>query len=164
MEFIQIQKTLYNDLAETYDTFGVLYEKKLWHELSIALDNFLLNRNNCRGSNFIELYDNFITKFESRLSQVKLATLISLICYGSENPSKSLEFLNKILLARTRLGPEASLCLDMDVVVIKLRLGTIDEAKQMLEDAKAVLPTISSTETAVLSRFYRATMEYRKVR
>eukprot|EP01041_Mallomonas_annulata_P003571 gene3571-7102_t len=163
MDFIDTQKNQYPELAVFYDNFGDLYNKKLWHQLTLALDDFLRNKQNHVGDNLYELYTGFISKFEVRLSQVGFAQIVSMIGLSFAEPSRSIDFFTSILLNRVRLGVEASLCLDMDIVLMKLRLGVIDEAKVLLEDAKELLPKISSSESIVFSKFYKATAEYRKV-
>jgi 26S proteasome regulatory subunit N9 len=81
------------------------------------------------------------------------------------NPTASMIFLNEVLKSsRTRLGTDAALCLDMDVVVYKLQVGgLIDEAKTMLEEAKVKLLSVSTSEAIVFSKVYGATFEYRKL-
>ena len=55
------------------------------------------------------------------------------------------------------------MCLDMDIVFMKLQLGAIDDAKVLLEEGKEKLPKITSSESVVFSKYYRAAAEYRKV-
>lgn len=80
------------------------------------------------------------------------------------SPTASLGFVNGILKSsRTRLGADAALCLDMDVVVYKLKVGEAEEAKSMLDEAKTKLLSISSSEAVIFSKVYGATFEYRKL-
>jgi len=163
MDFIDNQRTLYPDLAVFYDNFGDLYNKKLWHQLTIALEEFVSNKNNTRGENLHDLYNDFISKFEIRLNQVGFAQLVSKIAQSFSDPNKAVEFISSILEKRERLGNEASLCLDMDVVVMKLRLDETESAKILLEDGKETLPKISSSESIAFSKYYKAAAEYRKL-
>ena len=82
-------------------------------------------------------------------------------------PEDAISFLQKVLLARNRLGTEAALCLDMDIVVLKLKSGVpmaAKEAKEALADAKEKTSSMQITDPIVFSRFFKATAEYRKVR
>jgi hypothetical protein len=151
------------DLAAAYDNMGQLYEKKLWHQLSISLDEFVGQASNNRGGSFRRLYSDFITKFDARLNQVRLALIISTIGRSFSDPADALELYQTALKARARLGAEASICLEMDVVLVSIRLGQLDQAKELLEGAKSALSGLSSSETVVFSKFYKATAEYRKV-
>jgi len=163
MEFIDTQRVEFPDLASEYEELGGLFEKKLWHQLSIALEKLLSNPGNNRGTNFRRMYTEFISKFESRLSQVRLALIISTIGRSFADPSEALELFQNALKSKARLGPEATMCLEMDVVLVLLRSGDIERAKEMLEIAKSTLSTLSSSETIVFSKFYKANAEYRKV-
>ena len=81
-------------------------------------------------------------------------------------PEEAIQFLQKVLMARIRLGTEAALCLDMDVVILKLKSGApqgTKEAKEALADAKEKTSSMLITDPIVFSRFFKATTEYRKV-
>ena len=162
---------------------------RLWHQLSVTLDEFLTNRANCRNNSFVEvsvfllfycisifylngwivfflsskLYDEFISKFEARLSPIRLAQVVSVIGHSIHEPEEGVRFFSKVLTSRSRLGIEASLCLDMDVVLMKLKAGLASEAKEMLEEGLVVLSGISSSESFVFSKYYKSSSEFRKV-
>ncbi|KAJ1439704.1 26S proteasome subunit like protein [Ochromonadaceae sp. CCMP2298] len=161
MEFIDSQKALYPDLAELYTTLGNLHEHKLWHQLSIALEDFVSEDKNVRGDNVVLLYKNFVAHFEARLNQVKLATLVSLVA-RTMTDAPAIEFLAKVLESRERLGNEAAMCLDMDTVTLKLRIGDVAGAKEMVDGAKAQLSLVKATESVVFSKYYKALTEYKK--
>jgi hypothetical protein len=80
------------------------------------------------------------------------------------DPSEGIQFFERALTNRTRLGAEASLCVELDVVMLKLQIGLLDEAKNDLEAAKEVLDGISSSESVVFSKFYLASAEFHKVK
>lgn len=104
-----------------------------------------------------------MTKFETKLNQVRLALIISTIGKSFSDAAEAVEFLESILTARTRLGAEAALCIDMDIVLAKLSLGQYDEAKSLLDSSKERLNSISSSEAVVFSKFYGSTAQYHKV-
>jgi hypothetical protein len=110
------------------------------------------------------LYQGFISPVAAKLSQLRLAQIVSIIAYTFEDPSRSVDFLTKILENRTRLGPEASLCLDSDIIVMNLRLGLVEESRLSLDDAKEKLQASNTSEAIVFSKYYKAVTEYRKVR
>lgn len=109
------------------------------------------------------MYTGFIASIAGRLSQLRLAQIVSIISNSFNDPSRSVDFLTTILESRTRLGPEASLCLDSDIIVMKIRMELIEEARQLLEDAKGKLQASNTTEAVVFSKYYKAVTEYRKV-
>ena len=73
------------------------------------------------------------------------------------------EFFMKVLLSRSRLGIEASICLEMDLALLKLRSSNELAAKELIETCRERLHKINSTEPVVFSKFYKASLEYRKV-
>lgn len=163
MDFIDSQRLEFPDLDAAYESLGVFYEKKLWHELSLALEEFLRVPANNRGTNFRRLYTDFITKFDSRLNQVRLALIVSTIGHSYADASEALELYQNALKAHTKLGLDATMCLEMDVVMMQVKLGDVGKANELLEKGKMSLATLSSTETVVFSKFYMAMAEYRKV-
>ena len=114
----------------------------------------------------VKLYTEFIHKFEGRLSQIRVALLASMVGQLYTQPDAAIAFLEKVLLARIRLGTEAALWLDMDIVILKLKSGQqqgAKEAKEALSDAKEKTLSLSIKDPIVFSRFFKATAEYRKV-
>ena len=164
MEFIEGQKAMFPELGAYYDSMGDLYQQKLWHQLSVALYEFLFVKENNRGNSFHELYQNFIVQFESKLSQVILAQLACFVAVTLPAPIMGVEFLESILKNRGRLGSEASMVLDMEIAKLKVQLGATADAKVLLEEGKEKLAKeLTSSESVVFSKFYKAETEYRKV-
>lgn len=52
----------------------------------------------------------------------------------------------------------------MDIIIMNLRVGQVSDCKQLLEEAKEKMGLINSSETIIFSKYYKATLEYRKVR
>lgn len=176
LSFIQEQKFLHEDLSARYESMEALFSKKLWHQLTDELASFLSEPNNQRGDNFFELYKNFISKFESKLSQLRVASLVSQVGYSFRDPSRAVDFFNSVLENRNRLGEEAAACIDSDIAVMYVKLGATEDARKLLDTIEeklsgsknAVLEDVdsyrdtSAGEALVFSRVYKATAEYRK--
>lgn len=173
-EFIEVQKALFPDLAAEYEQLGSLYTQKLWHQLSLSLETFLVDKKNHRENNIFELYSEFIAKFDTKINQVRLAQILSIIAHSFNDPARALEFLlsvcppiigeeGKSTNPRSRMGKEASICIDMDIVLMYLQLGQMSEAKTMLETSKEKLSAINSTETIVFSKVHWSFAEYYKM-
>lgn len=163
-EYLESQKVLFPSLLVPLEELGELCTKKLWHQLSVALEIFLLRNKLENGQiNVLEFYNQFIANFESRLSPIRLAILVSIIGRTLSNANDALEFYNRILLNKSRLGEEATLCVTMDIAVAKLKLGLVEETKSALEEGKEKLTALSTSETIVFSKYYGAAAEYRKV-
>lgn len=160
MQFIESQSVALPALRSKFEDLGSLYEKKLWHQLTEALNELLKEHGDKLGAS---LYTDFISHFEARLNQVRLVLLVSRIGHSFDDSEKSLELFNSLLKSRTRLGTEASMCVDMDIALVNIKRGQLDTVKKDLEEAKTALAKISSSETAPFSKFYKASAAYRKV-
>ena len=164
VDFLDQQKVLYPELNAAYENFSNLYQQKLWHQLSDLLFEFLGDiAGNCRGNSFLDLYIGFIKDFESKLSSVRFAQLASMIGSSLTDSEAAIQFFQTLLERRKRLGLEASMCMDMDIVLLKVKAGENSEAKIMLEESKELLQKVSSTERVVFSKYYKAETEYRKI-
>jgi len=163
MDFCETQAVAFPALADKYNAFSEDYSKKLWHQLSEKLAAFLSDPATLIGNNWQVLYSGFIKNVEARLNPVVLASLVSRIGHSVADPAQSLALFQEVLQARTRLGAEAAHCLDMDVVLVRLRLGEVSAAKAALEEGQARLPSLPQGETLVFSKYYKAAAEYRKL-
>jgi 26S proteasome regulatory subunit N9 len=94
---------------------------------------------------------------------VKLASITSKIGHSFAEPEKGKEFFQSLLQNRARLGVEASICLDMDIVLMLLKLNDFKEAKVLLDSTKELLAGISSGETVMFSKYYESLSEYHKI-
>ena len=98
------------------------------------------------------------------MNQMKLVTILSIIGHYFSDSLRAIDFYTSVLAtSRLRLGPEPSLFVDMELVVEKLKVGLIEDARVILEAAKERLDTLKSSESLVFSKYYNAVAEYRKV-
>lgn len=163
MDYIAEQQAAHPDLREKLSNLGELYTQRLWHQLTDALMEFVSNPANKRDDNFHSMYERFISKFEGRLSQVRFAQIISSIGHGLGDPAQGMEFFRHILRNRTRLGAEAALCVDMDIAILNIQMGELEEAKSALESGRTLLDGMADSGAVAFSRYYRAASEYHKL-
>jgi len=79
------------------------------------------------------------------------------------SPEEAFQFFEKLNHTRSKFGAEATICVNMDVVVTCLKVGRTSDCKATIEDAREKLTKINSNETIVFSKFYKASLEFRKV-
>lgn len=137
---------------------------RLWHQLTLALDEFLSDQKNKRGYNFKELYIDFISKFETRLNPIRLAQLLAKIGLALDSAQDAVDFFSTFTGPKSKLSAEAVMCLEMDINRARLKLGQVDQVKASLEQTTAALKTTVVTEPVIFSKFYKASAEYAKVR
>lgn len=164
MDFIEIQAQRYPELSAKYEELGSLFSRKLWHELTEVLAVFLDDESTHKDDNYTELYTEFISKFENRLSAIKLAQLVGTIGLKFRNPQKTVDFLTSILNSpRTKLSSDAKLFISLDIAIANVELGNKDAALTALKDAWNSLSATASAESVVYSKYYYASAVYRKV-
>lgn len=159
MDFISSQVAQYPDLAEKYEELGRFSQQRLWHELTIALLAFLENKSNRRGNNFIELFHNFIAPNELKLSSVKLTMLITITSSCYESLDDSLNFLLSKLNGKSKLDETCTICVELDIAMVRIKLGQHREAKDIIDRATVNVST-KNVERIVFSKYYNALSRY----
>lgn len=176
MDFVRGEAQKYPNVGGDYERLGALYEKKLWHQLTEELAELVNREDFVQGSNLIDLYEQFLSKFEGKLNQLKFVQIVSVIArqYLVSRPlvadevTRGIDFLNSISEKKARLGEEAFLVLEMSKAELYIQLGSpesLKSARKLLDDAQPTLQLLegSGAETVVNSSFYRVSCEYYKV-
>ena len=183
MDFLSQEAAKYGDLAQSYTQFGELFKRQLWHQLTVALEKFVLDEQCSRDTNFIRLYENFIKGFEAKVNQLKFVQIASVIAQQfCSKPSKpheveaAIAFMENIEKKREKtddhpgLGDEAYVVAHMAVAELLIRHGSVQNRERAFEYMKDVkenlLPTLSGSggENVANSAYYRVACEYYKVK
>eukprot|EP01031_Cornospumella_fuschlensis_P044058 gene44058-53864_t len=78
MEYLQKIRASFPS-ASVLDELTKLYDDKLWHQLSLKLLEALKDESMAAAMASLEIYDSFISTFESKVNEVRLAQLVSLV-------------------------------------------------------------------------------------
>ncbi|XP_053091265.1 LOW QUALITY PROTEIN: 26S proteasome non-ATPase regulatory subunit 13 [Pangasianodon hypophthalmus] len=62
--FLKLQQGKTPEIAAEWHTLEDLYNRKLWHQLTLRLSEFVQNPCVCKGDGLVQLYENFISDFE----------------------------------------------------------------------------------------------------
>jgi len=175
MDFIDVQRATYTDLATSYEEFGDLFTRKLWHQLTDKVQAFVLDDGNFRARNMLDLAEKFLSKFENKIEQLRLAVIVVAISrqlYPSTPPTDTqLEaasaFLQNYVEKRARVGTEGIIVLLMHQAQLLMLKTTDTEAakvasKKLLDEGKALLDSVDAAEPVVYARYYEAAAEYYK--
>mmetsp|Transcript_6308 Transcript_6308/g.7259 ORF Transcript_6308/g.7259 Transcript_6308/m.7259 type:complete len:395 (-) Transcript_6308:1140-2324(-) len=179
MDFLRKEGSKFSDLNERYIGFGELYQKKLWHQLTVDISSFVLDKNTRKDRNYIDLYNNFIKLFEDKMNQLKFVQIASVIAqqFCPSVPSKAHEVEEAIIFMKEIEGKkvwkdgkgledEAMVVARMAVAELLIRHGSgqnRDKALEYMKDVKEnLLPRIagSGAETIANSSYYRVACEY----
>lgn len=76
LEWLEATQSKRPHIREELQKLGELYQKRLWHQLTVELQQCLDSPGFRRDFNFLpELYNNFIAGFAHRLNPLKLAMI-----------------------------------------------------------------------------------------
>lgn len=92
VEFLAKQKQDPNQ-GDQWVKFEELYEKKLWHQLTVTLLDFIRKDN---PSNLLEIYENFVVDFETRIKSLSLVEIIAFVVKQISQYEEKIKFLERI--------------------------------------------------------------------
>jgi hypothetical protein len=96
------------------------------------------------------------------MSSIKFVKLVSIIGDNLGDATVALQLFDGILAGKTKLDEDAKMFLEMDILLMNLRLrgATVDCD---LEQTEIVMHAINSLEPLVYSKFYQTKTLYKKV-
>jgi len=139
-------------LADQYVTLQQLYEKRLWHELTVEMLTFVKNDHFQQNGGLVELYENFLEDFEHRINLLSLAELIAVIVVEIQDSTQAIEFIEKAV-EKVKSKPEAKILCQVGIGHLYLKQDKNDEAKKLIKDAQTALDKLDGVST-VHGRFY----------
>ncbi|TPX35530.1 hypothetical protein SmJEL517_g02146 [Synchytrium microbalum] len=167
--------------AQLRDTFAKLldlYDKKLWHQLTVALESFLDLPGS--GPYLMPLYQEFIIDWEKKMNQLSLvrfttraAKQLSDVIRQSltsipppSDPKESLAFLSAqtIKLKEIPDATDAYVLASMEAAHFKLVCGDLDGCQAAIEECEKLLDSLSSTDLTINACFYRVAADYYKLK
>jgi len=128
-----------------------LYNKKLWHQLTIALQSLI--KEPSLQDNLISLYQEFIVDFEARLDPLSLVLIGQAVMERFTDPEEAIKFVEKIE-EKTKMNKEAFVL--TKVLIGKIKLHKYDQRKEtklIIEEAEKTLDEIDGV-SPVHSQFY----------
>ena len=191
IEHLESMSTLHPDLSEQYQNLVSLYQRKLWHQLTMSTLEFVSTpsttlRTTSEGTNsYLALFDKVILPIDKKLNQLTLARIASAVSFSllDSPPYKdgvaARAILENLLEKKDRLGPSAALYAESRLGLLGLtvlaRSGdalTTESSVKVLEGTKETImknrPTLAEladkeSEAAIVhSAYYETAMTYRK--
>lgn len=168
-DFLDLQAKEHPELGQKYVTFKTMYEKKLWHQLTIEINAFLLDKSAWKNKdrNLIKLYDNFINEFKDKLNKINLVKIMTVIAqqYAALNEHQAgITFLESVL--DDKLDASCLVVGKMAVAELYLLNDDADKCEEIIISIQnKTLPLIyeKGTQNIANSAFYRVCSAYYKV-
>jgi len=170
IEQLAVQKpALADDLSE----LGSLYQRKLWHQLTLKLEECYHKPEFNQGDLLVQLFNGFVADFGAKLNLLRLAHLAVHASKSIKDPAAAVAFLKSVVdkLSEWKLSrsEEPLLFLRMNVAEKQLEMGAVAECKAAIEDGATELerlpepdPSVSAIVHYVSSLYYKLKKDYAK--
>jgi len=155
------QRKSTGDLANEWGKIEELYNKKLWHQLTLKLLQFVKNPIFAKGDGLLRLYENFLSDFEHRINPLSLAELCVLVVRQIPDSAQAIEFLEKVK-DKVKSSDEARVLCLTSIGIIHLRNKEFPPVKAIMEECDKTLEDMDGVST-VHGRFYELTSNYHKL-
>ncbi|XP_024397666.1 26S proteasome non-ATPase regulatory subunit 13 homolog B [Physcomitrium patens] len=168
LQYLEKQRAAQPELAEWYASMADLYQRKLWHQLTQKLDQFVALTVFQAGDTLVQLYHNFIRDFETKINLLKLAHFAVIV--SKQYPEKGAavayleEVIEKLRTSGERRVDEPILYVKMQVAALKLQRGEIQECKKLLEEGRTTLDSMTDVDPSVHASVHWVSSQYYKSR
>ncbi|KAE9392748.1 hypothetical protein BT96DRAFT_830219 [Gymnopus androsaceus JB14] len=155
------------DLHPFFESFRTLHTRKLWHQLTLKLFEFF---DHPLSKPFrVDVFERFVTDFESKLNQLKLVEMGVKVSKEIDNPQTHLTFLTSLLTRISKENsPAAYVLLYANIAHAKLLYGDLDGTKADMDEAWRILDggdsRLESVESSVNAAYYGVAADYYKAK
>uniref|UniRef100_A0A8B9I688 26S proteasome non-ATPase regulatory subunit 13 n=2 Tax=Anser TaxID=8842 RepID=A0A8B9I688_9AVES len=156
--FLQQSQSSGPGQAAVWHRLEELYNKKLWHQLTLQVLDFVQDPCFAQGDGLIKLYENFISEFEHRVNPLSLVEIILHVVRQMTDPAVALTFLEKTR-EKVKSSDEAVILCKTAIGALKLNIGDLQVTKETIEEVEEMLNNLPGV-TSVHSRFYDLSSKY----
>ncbi|CAI9785555.1 unnamed protein product [Fraxinus pennsylvanica] len=168
LQYLDTLRSTHPELSEWYNTLADLYQRKLWHQLTLKLEQFVALAVFQAGDSLIQLYHNFITEFETKINLLKLAHFAVIVSRQYLEKEAAINYLEEVIekLRNTKdiRVEEPILYIKMQIASFKLELGDQKECKKLLENGKGTLDSMTDIDPSVYASYYWVSSQFHKSR
>ncbi|XP_063545635.1 26S proteasome non-ATPase regulatory subunit 13 [Cydia strobilella] len=162
-DFLSKKQAAEPALAADWANLEELYNKKLWHQITLKLQDFVNHPALQTGDSLIQLYNNFLTTFENKINPLSLVEITSHIVKQFDNKKDAIAFLEKVE-SKVKMNDEAlALCKVLQGEIYLEQLNDLDATEKIIEELEGSLEDADGV-TPVHGRFYKLASEYYRVR
>lgn len=168
LQYLEAQRNEHPELSEWYTSLSDLYQRKLWHELTLKLEQFVALAVFQAGDALIQLYHNFITDFETKINLLKLAHFAVIVSRQYSEKEAAVDYLEGVI---AKLRDTKEVRIEEPILYIKVQIGTLKleqadqkECKKLLDEGKCTLDSMTDIDPSVYASFYWVSSQYHKSR
>lgn len=155
-------------LAEDAADMANLYQRKLWHQLTLKVEDCFSKPDWNQGSLPLDLYNNVIADFGYKISLLKLSQFAVHVSKHISDPAQTLAFLQsvseKLKEQKLQWSEQPLLFLKMHIAQQQLEMGQVQDCKVTVEEAKSELDALADVDPSVSAAVYYVSSLYYKVK
>lgn len=183
LKYLEMQRAEQPELSEWYSSLADLYERRLWHQLTLKLEQFVALAVLQAGDTLIKLYHNFISDFETKINLLKLAHFSVIVSRKYAEGDVAVHFLEEVIeklgasrekrieepsdkfrTSKDRRIEEAILYVKMQIAALKLQQGDRKHCKTLLEEGKTTLDSMTDVDPSVHASVHWVSSQFHKSR
>ncbi|VEN57812.1 unnamed protein product [Callosobruchus maculatus] len=150
------------ELSAEWAELEELYNKRLWHQLTLKILQFIKKPELQKGDNLIQLYLNFIQTFENKINPLSLVEIVAVVVEQYKDPKEAIAFLEKTE-PKVKFNSDAqNLCKVLAGQLYLEKLNDLEATKKIIEEVEATLDSADGV-TAVHGRFYLLASQYYRI-
>lgn len=146
------------EMAAQWHELEDLYNRKLWHQLTLKLTEFVKDPYFKTGDTLIQLYENFLSDFEHRINPLSLMEIILYVIRQITDPNDAINFLEKTK-EKVKSSDEAVILCKTAIGCLKLEINDLATTKKLIEEVEEMLNNLPGV-TSVHGRFYDLSSKY----
>ncbi|XP_062405678.1 26S proteasome non-ATPase regulatory subunit 13-like [Sardina pilchardus] len=146
------------EMAAEWHSLEDLYNKKLWHQLTLKLTDFVKEPCFSTGDGLIQLHENFLSDFEHRINPLSLMEIILYVVRPISDPKDAITFLEKTR-EKVKSNDEAVILCKTSIGSLKLEINDLPATKKLVEEVEETLNNLAGV-TSVHGRFYDLSSKY----
>ena len=159
-EYLTQKRSENEPLSGDWAFIADLYDKRLWHQLTLKLLEFVKNDHFTANGGLLELYENFLYDFETKINPLSLMEIIMSVIKEIQDPEKAIDFLNR-QKEKVKANNDAQVLCLTAIGNLKLSERNLKETKEIIEEVNKLLENIDGI-TTVHARFYDLSSGYDK--
>ncbi|XP_075526864.1 26S proteasome non-ATPase regulatory subunit 13-like isoform X4 [Dermacentor variabilis] len=146
------------ELSQQWAEFEELYNKRLWHQLTLKLQAFVRCPEMQQGSALFQMYENFISEFENKMKPLSLVEIAAQVSQSIPDVEQRLGFITKTK-EKVKADPEAVVLCNVLYGQNKLAVKDMASVKKVLEETESQAESLPGV-TEVHGRFYQLCSDY----
>lgn len=149
-------------LAAEWAKLESFYNKKLWHQLTTSLLEFVKHPSLQSNNELVQLYENFVADFENKINLLSLTEICAVIVKQIASVEERLTFLNQ-LQEKVKANKQAlALCKVLMGNIILHEKNDQAETKNMMEEIEKILDETDGV-TPVHGRYYSLCSDFYRI-